>query len=90
MGCAGLKCNRDGLGLPWVGSAAGWAVAPVALAVWSVGARAWALGAAIFEQLIMKIFELFEGTPVLEEFIEALDEIFKAAGSGHRDTAQSH
>ena len=28
----------------------------------------------------MKIFELFEGTPVLEEFIEALDEIFKAAG----------
>ena len=37
-------------------------------------------GAAIFEQLIMKIFELFEGTPVLEEFIEALDEIFKAAG----------
>ena len=37
-------------------------------------------GAAIFEQLIMKIFELFEDTPVLEEFIEALDEIFKAAG----------
>ena len=36
-------------------------------------------GAAIFEQAIMKILELFEDTPVLEDFITALDGIFKAA-----------
>ena len=37
-------------------------------------------GAAVFEQLIAKIFELFEDTPVLTQFTEALDLVFKAFG----------
>ena len=37
-------------------------------------------GAAIFEQAIMKILELFEGTDVLETFTEALDTLFKGFG----------
>ena len=37
-------------------------------------------GAAVFEMLIQRIFELFEDTPVLEQFTTALDGIFKAAG----------
>ena len=36
-------------------------------------------GLAIFEQAFQKIFELFEGTPVLETFVMALDGIFRAA-----------
>ena len=37
-------------------------------------------GLAVFELAFEKIFELFENTPVLTTFIEALDSIFKAAG----------
>ena len=35
-------------------------------------------GFAVFEQLVERIFELFEDTPVLEKFTEAIDAIFKA------------
>ena len=37
-------------------------------------------GAAVFEMLIQRIFELFEGTPVLETFTMALDTLFQAFG----------
>ena len=38
-------------------------------------------GLAVFEQLIEKVFELFEDTPVLTQFTEALDTlVFKAFG----------
>ena len=37
-------------------------------------------GAAAFELIFQKIFELFEGTPVLETFVMALDTLFKAFG----------
>ena len=37
-------------------------------------------GLAVFEQVIEKIFELFEGTPVLTKFTEALDLVFKGLG----------
>ena len=36
-------------------------------------------GLAVFELAFEKIFELFEGTPILETFVMALDGIFKAA-----------
>ena len=37
-------------------------------------------GLAVFEQVIEKIFELFEGTPVLTKFTDALDLVFKGLG----------
>ena len=37
-------------------------------------------GLAVFELAFQKIFELFEGTPILETFVMALDGIFTAAG----------
>ena len=37
-------------------------------------------GLAVFEQVFEKIFELFEDTPVLTQFTDALDLVFKAFG----------
>ena len=37
-------------------------------------------GAAIFEMLFQKVFEIFEGTPILETFTSALDTLLTAFG----------
>ena len=67
---AGSTVGRVGGGLGRAGGGLGRTVGAGA----GIGA-----GLAIFEQAFQKIFELFEGTPVLETFVMALDGIFKAA-----------
>ena len=37
-------------------------------------------GIAVVEQFFERLFELFEDTPVMEDFLTALDDIFRAAG----------
>ena len=68
---AGSTVGRVGGGLGRAGGGIGRTVGAGA----GIGA-----GLAIFEQLIERIFELFEDTPVMEQFITALDGIFTAAG----------
>ena len=72
-----MQSRRAGAAVGRVGSGLGRGAGGVGRTV-GAGAGLGA-GLAIFEQLIMKIFELFEGTPVLQTFITALDGIFKAA-----------
>ena len=68
---AGSTVGRVGGGLGRAGGGIGRTVGAGA----GIGA-----GLAVFEQLIERIFELFEDTPVMEQFITALDGIFTAAG----------
>ena len=68
---AGSTVGRVGGGLGRAGGGIGRTVGAGA----GIGA-----GLAVFELAFEKIFELFEGTPILETFVMALDSIFKAAG----------
>ena len=67
---AGSTVGRVGGGLGRAGGGIGRTVGAGA----GIGA-----GLAVFELAFEKIFELFEGTPILETFVMALDGIFKAA-----------
>lgn len=74
LGSAG-RAGRIGGGIGRGIGRGGIGVGGVALA--GFGAQA---GFAIFEQVVEKMLELFEDTPILEEFTDALDLIFKVLG----------
>ena len=65
------QSRRAGASVGRVGAGVGRAV--------SAGAGIGA-GAAIFEMLFQKVFEIFEGTPILVTFTAAIDELLKAFG----------
>ena len=66
-----MQSRRAGASVGRVGAGIGRAV--------SAGAGIGA-GAAIFEMLFQKVFEIFEGTPILETFTSALDTLLTAFG----------
>ena len=66
-----MQSRRAGASVGRVGAGVGRAV--------SAGAGIGA-GAAIFEMLFQKVFEIFEGTPILVTFTEAIDQLLKAFG----------